>query len=136
MATKVFPWGIVRSTTQGLRLSLSAGTRFHLSPSEIIRASEYIKTLGRFSTIFVGVTGYRVRQNLRLEWSTKPATAKSVLHVGYGDVALSKCGKLVGGWVPGTTQTILNYDEVMELADAIEFIALHHNIAVVAIPTP
>lgn len=123
MPTKVFPWGTVRSMTRGLRLSLSAGTRFDLARSEIIHASEYIKTLGRFSMIFIGVTGYKVHQNLRLEWSTQPPTPKSVLQVGYGDLTLSKCGKLVGGWAPGITRTILSFDEAMELADAFESIA-------------
>ncbi len=136
MPTKVFPWGTVRSTTQGLRLSLSAGTRFDLASSEILHAREYIKTLGRFLTAFIGVTGHTLRQNLRLEWGTKPPAPKSVLHAGYGDMKLSKCGKLTCGWAPGTTQIILSYDEAMELAGAIESIAMHHNIAVVAIPVP
>ena len=110
MATRIFPWGTVRSTPNGVSLSFARGVRFDLSiynADSVIRHIKNTQVSLLYTMCSLNCTGLFIR----LEWNWRSPTSKSVLKVGHGN-----CN---GVWESGTTPTLLNYDEAMELADAI-----------------
>ena len=127
MAIRIFPWGTVKDTPSGVLFSISRGLKFELSYLSVNGVAGYIegngwgrRIYGRASVAYS--TGPQIfdtiptSAGLYMAWDPPlvPPTAKSVLKVGRG-------ARLAVGWgqVAGTTPTILNRDEAMELADAL-----------------
>lgn len=127
MAIRIFSWGTVKDTPSGVFFSISRGLKFELSYLGVNGVAGYIegkgggrRIYGRASVAYS--TGPQLFDTipasawLYLAWDPPlvPPTAKSVLKVGRG-------ARLAVGWgqVAGTTPTILNRDEAMELADAL-----------------
>lgn len=120
MATLAFPWGSVKSTAKNIVMSFSLGRNIELPnqhASWMVR--EFFNNMnGHYRLAFVTPTsGWAI-----FEWdpkTTKP-TVKSILRIGYRDK-----GKSMGvfTFMPGVTQTLLNYHEATELIGAVRTVA-------------
>ena len=123
MALLTFPWGTVRSTAHGAMLNIR-GRQFDLPIRDAecaIKFIEDIRMIVPYMLAHIGIGG----PDLQLQWSiNQKKIAKSILHVGLGNSA----GRVVyttgstpfgSSWAPGTTPTILDFDEAMELAKAL-----------------
>ena len=114
MATRIFQWGTVRSTPKGVSLVFGSGNRFDLSFRDAESTKWYINF--RFFVAHISFSLIRMEWGPRTQTVTVPyvapkATPKSIFRIGRADAQ--------GVWAPGTTPTLLNYDDAMELAGAI-----------------
>ena len=128
MATRIFQWGTVRSTPKGVVLVFGSGNRFDLSFDAADSVERYIDWGRRRQR--AGTTRILLSPPIRLEWSSPggyryqsrdPLTPGSILKIGLS-VMGGRAGWRTLSWAPGTTPTLLIYDDAMELADAIRFV--------------
>ncbi len=119
MALLTFPWGTVRSTAHGAMLNIR-GRRFDLPRGDAESVSKFIEDLTTIAVPFgLAHIGMGSGPNIQLQWSiNKKNVQKSILHVGLGGQG-GHMTPLGSSWAPGTTPTILDFDEAMELAGAL-----------------
>lgn len=108
-----FPWGTVKDTPLGVAFSLAHGLYFDMTRQAAGILETYIGgqiVSGCKPTAVIMGVG-----DLRMEWDPPklPATAKSVLKIGYDGKSLHY------GFDPKRATTILNHVEAQELSYAI-----------------
>lgn len=115
--TLIFNWGTVTGTPNGAKFVLSRGIKFELGVGQTYAAAEYADGT---MTIGCPLCVPATKDLLHLSWDpivalASPPTAKSILHVGESNG--------LHPVTPGTTPTLLNYDEAMEFAKALRKVA-------------